>query len=47
MNPITQAVIEAIERVGSDVVVEVGPDSVEASATLDGHTHIITGDDPY
>ena len=47
MDNLTTAVIEAIERVATDVTVTIDSDSVTASAVVDGHTHIVNGDDDY
>lgn len=47
MNAVTLAVIEAIERAGAEVQIEIGPDVTEVRATIDGHTHIVCGPDAY
>lgn len=47
MNAVTLAVIEAIERAGAEVQIEIGPDGAEVRATIDGHTHVVRGPDPY
>jgi len=44
---LTDAVIEAIERVATDVVVVIDSNSVTAAAVASDNTHIVTGDDPY